>query len=314
MSRLGATDVLTRPRVGRVLTTLALGSHASPAMVRKRRDAFLRRLVKHAYDRVPYYRELFDKHRIRPGDIRSKADLDIVPPVTKEDLRQQPLQRITATGANLSELITRRTSGSDGSPLSVHRTWLEQNVLQLFRLRAQLGIGLRLSDRFVTLGVLRSPHPMDGKRVGRRLAALGVYRRWRLNVFEDPDALMSKLEELQPDVLGGYPGVLSQLAERLRGGSSRRLRPRFLLSGAEVLTPLLRHTIEGGFGVPVFDMYGCHEINLVAWECPHGGGLHTCDDAAVVELLQGRDPVSEGERGEVVITGLHSYAMPTIRY
>jgi phenylacetate-CoA ligase len=81
-----------------------------------------------------------------------------------------------------------------------------------------------------------------------------------------------------------------------------------------VLTPLLRRTIEDGFGVPVFDMYGCHEINLVAWECPGGGGLHTCDDAAVVEVLCGPRRAGEGERGEVVVTGLHSYAMPFIRY
>ncbi len=69
-------------------------------------------------------------------------------------------------------------------------------------------------------------------------------------------------------------------------------------------------------GSPIRDVYGSNEFNLLAWECPAGAGTyHICDDAVVLEVLgtDGRQ-VPIGQLGEVVITGLHSFAMPFIRY
>ncbi len=52
----------------------------------------------------------------------------------------------------------------------------------------------------------------------------------------------------------------------------------------------------------------------MAWECRHSGDLHTCDDGVLVEVLRDGRPAEPGERGEVVVTNLHAYAMPFIRY
>jgi phenylacetate-CoA ligase len=64
----------------------------------------------------------------------------------------------------------------------------------------------------------------------------------------------------------------------------------------------------------VFEFYDCHECNLIAWECPSGHGLHCNEDVAVIEILRDGRPAQVGESGEVVITSLHSYAMPLIRF
>ena len=42
--------------------------------------------------------------------------------------------------------------------------------------------------------------------------------------------------------------------------------------------------------------------------------LHTCDDSVFVEVLNGDRSAAPGEEGDVVVTALHSYAMPFIRY
>jgi phenylacetate-CoA ligase len=52
----------------------------------------------------------------------------------------------------------------------------------------------------------------------------------------------------------------------------------------------------------------------VAWECPQTGLYHVCDDNIVAEVVKDGHPVKEGESGELVITALHAYAMPFIRY
>jgi phenylacetate-CoA ligase len=85
-------------------------------------------------------------------------------------------------------------------------------------------------------------------------------------------------------------------------------------TGGEVLTPLMRQQIQDGFSVPVYDTYGTIEFNLLAWECRATGEYHSCDDGLIMEVLRDGVPVAEGERGEVVGTDLHSFAMPLIRY
>ena len=86
------------------------------------------------------------------------------------------------------------------------------------------------------------------------------------------------------------------------------------MSAAEVLTPAMRARMREVWRAPVLETYGSHEFNLIAWECPAGGGLHTCDDALIVEVLRGDRPAEPGEQGEVVVTALHALAMPFVRY
>jgi phenylacetate-CoA ligase len=90
--------------------------------------------------------------------------------------------------------------------------------------------------------------------------------------------------------------------------------PRLIFSGGEMLTPSMRMRLAEGFGARVFNIYGCHEFNLIAWECAHMGQLHLCDDNVIVEVLRDGRPVGPGEPGEIVVTGLHLYASPKIRY
>jgi hypothetical protein len=95
----------------------------------------------------------------------------------------------------------------------------------------------------------------------------------------------------------------------------RRIRPRLIFCGGEVLDAATRCTIEDAFSAPLVDFYGAHEFNLLAWQCPNGSVYHVCDDNVLVEIV-GEDgrAVRPGEIGEVVATSLHSYTMPFVRY
>jgi len=125
------------------------------------------------------------------------------------------------------------------------------------------------------------------------------------------------LAELQPEVITAYPSVLNRLAGRLDkkdGAAGVAVNPRFMMTGAEVLTPHHRSRITEAFGAPVYDVYSSCEFHIVGWECKRTGELHTSDDSTVVEVVAGGRQVAPGEEGEVVGTALHSYAMPIIRY
>lgn len=276
------------------------------------RDRKLRDLIRFTYQRVAFYRNRFDAVAVRPEDIQRAEDLAALPLLSKSELRDAPLLSRLADGADPAKLILHNTSGSSGEPFAVYRTRGEENLLQLLRLRAARQYGFRLLDRRADLTApLGGPHSDPVRRAASRLRLMPVEA---VDTTQDADDLLRQIVRIEPDVLTGYPGVLAHAAQRLPDRPNLRARPRFVVVGGEPLTPLMRKQLERGFDAPVYNMYGTNEFNLLAWQCPRGQHLHTCDDAVVVEILRDGEPVKEGEQGEVVVTGLFSKTMPFIRY
>jgi phenylacetate-CoA ligase len=297
-------------------TALAAHRHpgAGPAALRAFQDHALRRLVLHAYEQVPYYRALFDRHRLHPRHIRGTRDLELLPFTCKEEMRRRPESERIASGLDRDSLLRVRTSGSSGEPFTIRRTWLEDKVQYLLRLRAFRMLGIHPRDRLAVVGLTNRPGSGDAKHLGRALRALGFHRKQKIDALQEPDAMLRQLAELRPDVVIGFPGVLDRLTapelERLRSG----VRPRLILVGGEVTTTAMRARLRRAFDAPVLETYASHEFPLMASSCRHGPDLHVADDGVVLELLSDGRPALPGERGEVVVTNLHAYAMPFIRY
>ena len=297
------------------LASVVRGPRMTRVEVEHHQSRRLRALVAHAHATVPYYRRLFDQAGVSPERIRTTEDLGALPITEKSVLRSLPAEEVISSRFDPDRLIQSRTSGSSGTPLIVRRRWIEQNLLYLYSIRAWRSVGLKARDLRVGLGVVRRADPSDAKVVGSAVRSLGLYRRSVVDVFLPPEEALAQLEKVQPDVLHGYPSGLARVADLVHEKPSTNLQPRLLMAGAEVLTAPLKRRIEAGFGAPVYNMYGCHELNLVASECQPTGEMHTCDDALILEVvLEDGRPASEGERGEVVVTGLYSYGMPFIRY
>jgi phenylacetate-CoA ligase len=268
----------------------------------------------HAYKNVPYYRKLFDREGLKPDDIQTIDDLSKIPITSKKDLQLLPVEEVVARGVNPKNLIVRRTSGSTGEPFTIRRTWFEERLLGALRLRARHSLGLRTTDRTASIGLVRPTQHSDNQILMRIVQAFGLYNKVEISCLLPPEDIIGKLELFHPHVLSGFPGVISRLAQIVSDEGRLLFSPRFITVGAEVLTPLMRTQITKAFSAPVFDTYGSHEFNLIAWECKETGEFHTCDDGMIVEVLKHGRPAAIGERGVVVGTNLHSFAMPFIRY
>jgi len=275
----------------------------------------LHRLVAHAYENVPYYRRLFDRHGLRPDDIRGLEDLPKLPLTSKKELRELPVRDILSRGADGRRLYVVRTSGFSGEPFRFRRSLREHYVLHLFWHRAHSYIGLRMRDRRVSV-VYSREHSLNGRKLRYKalLNVFGIFPHFLVDCCLPPREILQALRRLRPGFLQGYPGVLSRVAELLSPEDRRRVRPRGIRVGGEVITPLMRRQITEGFGARVYDLYGCHEMGLIAWECRETGELHTCDDSLIVEVLSDGHPAAPGEEGELVATNLHAFTMPFIRY
>jgi phenylacetate-CoA ligase len=303
-----------RPELRPALAAAWRHARASRAELRAWQDARLRRLVLHAYESVPFYRRLFDRHRLHPRHIRGTVDLELIPTTDKAMLRREDPAGLLAKGLDPDSLLTVRTSGSSGEPFTIRRSWLEDKLQYLLRLRTFRSLGVRPRDRIVALGISGRPESGDTKLIGRSLRAFGIHQQELVDGLQEPARVAVQLREARPDVLIGLPGMLDRLTAPELADVIAGVRPRLVIIGGEVATPAMRLRIRETFAAPLYEKYASHECPLIAWECRHSGDLHTCDDGVLVEVLQEDRPAEPGERGEVVLTNLHAYAMPFLRY
>jgi phenylacetate-coenzyme A ligase PaaK-like adenylate-forming protein len=302
----------------RIASAVARHRTAPRAQIVKFQHARLRRLIAHAYDAVPYYRALFQRHHIRPEDIRTVSDLPLIPMSTRRDVQQASPSDLVARGLEPSRLITYRTSGSTGEPLTVRRTWLEERLNSAFRLRTLHDFGVRSRDMRVRLwaggGIMTPSGRPNREGLQRALRSLGLYRKAEVDYRISESKLLDRVAALRPDVLVGSPSVLARTGRAMKRERPGAIAPRLVISGGEVLLPLERQQISDTFRARVVDMYSSHELGLIGWECPRGAGLHVADDSLLIEVLTNGRPAEAGEAGELVATRLHAFAMPFIRY
>jgi phenylacetate-CoA ligase len=118
-----------------------------------------------------------------------------------------------------------------------------------------------------------------------------------------------------PDYLISIASNVQALARYCIRQGMRPPRLREVRTYGEALHPELRSVVRAAWNVPVTDMYSCREGGYLALQCPQHEHYHVQAEGVYLELLneQGR-PCVPGELGRVVITPLHGFAMPLIRY
>jgi phenylacetate-CoA ligase len=298
----------------RTIRRIRRHERASRDEIRAFQEARLRRVVSHAYAQVPWYRRLFDRHRLDPREIRGLEDLSKIPITTKQDLRPLPREERIAAAASERRLIRLRTSGSTGEPFFLWRSQAESRVFGALTIRSWRQHGWRRRD--VIARVLNRATP--GIRAPgslRMLARLsGTFRTHLVPSLRPATEVIQDLRALQPDLIFGLTGMMAHVGEQLTDEDRQFVRPRFVRVGAETLTPLMRRRIEEGFKTRLYETYGSWEFGLMASECPQTGLLHLSDDGMIMEILKEGRPARSGETGDVVGTALHSLAMPLIRY
>lgn len=278
------------------------------------RNRALQQLIRHAYARVPYYRSLFDRHNIDPDLIRCPEDLSAIPITTKEDLRRAGPKATVDSALDPDELHLVRTSGSTAKPFTVRRTYWEQITRFCYWLRAFRERGMRLTDRRTSVRFLGHAYRKKRSAWLRIFNLFGLLRHQLVECSLPAQEILKELRRDRPDVLGGSPSDLYEMARKVTQRDRELINPRYVGAGGETVTPGMRRCIEEAFGAPVYEGYGCNELNLIAWECVETGEFHTNDDALIVEIMTDGRPARPGEQGELVGTSLISYAMPFIRY
>ena len=269
----------------------------------------MRRIVRYAYENVPFYHRLLKEKLLKPDDIRTLDDLQKIPIVTRKDI-QNNLNDMISTKINRAHCVKKKTSGSSGVPLLILRDNDASNFKSAVSLRQFLECGGKLRDKQLQLrerGASSLPENLNKPFY----EPLGFLRTEWVKTGEILDGLVPYIKAYRPDVLIGYPGFLQLLAEKMKS----EVRVRIIFSTGEILSKHCRHVLSSSFGAKIIDSYGCAEAGDIAWECPEGHqGYHMNVDSVLTEFVQDGEAVAAGEDGEIVLTNLFSFAMPFIRY
>jgi phenylacetate-CoA ligase len=288
----------------------------TPSELGEFQDEKLRRLVRHAYRSVPFYRRRMREAGVRAEDIRGQKDLYKLPFVSKDDIRDNLYFDILSEDHEKSEMLRITTSGSTGEPFVCYADRAQLEFRWAATLRSQEWTGYEFGDRSVrlwhqTLGMSRS------QALREQLEAALVRRKF-IPVFEMSDDrladMVREIADWQPVLLDGYAEALDFLAHYLKTHGDVAVRPRAIMSSAQTLPQTSRRLIEEAFGCRVFDKYGSREFSGIAYECDAHAGHHVVGEGYIVEILRDGEPARPGEAGEVVITDLNNYCLPFIRY
>jgi phenylacetate-CoA ligase len=283
--------------------------------------ADLRRLVRHAYDNVPFYQRRFHAAAVGPEDIRWPDDLQRLPIVSRDEAREGFEERAAMAGATVD--IKKSTSGTMGKPLVFGYDLPSEHWRQAMKLRGYGWAGFTPGKRslhYWGAGPPATSAVKKAKVAADRLIKREHYVDCGIRGPAELERVVQLLERVRPDVLLCYSQAGADLARYVNENGRRRWPTIPVLCGAERLLPADRQALEQAFGPAVFETYGSREVMLMATECAAHQGLHISMENLVVEVVvrsgNGTPPrrANPGEVGEVVVTDLHNLGMPFIRY
>jgi len=265
----------------------------------------IKRAVRYAYERSPFYRTQFDTQRIHPADIRTLDDVAKLPFTTSTDLRDWR-KFLCVPESELAAVFT--TSGTTGEPKRVYYTWREMNAL------ANLGaVALRVRHAGRMVALIALPQGLwmgssEAQRVVERAGGLP------LSVGAgDPQEVVKGMRRFMPNVVISSPSYMTALTrEAERAGFKIPLK--LILLGGELLTDAHTARFHDYWGAQVYNTYGSTEIGggqtiaLPDCACLHLNDLHLFTE--IVDPVTGK-PSNEGE---LVFTTLTREAMPLVRY
>lgn len=122
-----------------------------------------------------------------------------------------------------------------------------------------------------------------------------------------------------PAYLSVEPVLLAEMLDAFAAGAPLPQGLKQVMTSGAPVTPALRRRARELLGASLRDRYACEEIGPVALQCPHDETdeppMHVCVANAVVEVLNSKNAAClPGRPGRVVVTGLHHWASPAIRY
>ena len=280
----------------------------------------VRRMIRYAYETVPYYREMMDRVKLRPGDIRNTADLARLPVIERIQLQQDP-DYFRSTAIPHDQSLMTRSGGSTGAARTIW--WDTAGMLQnAAHAERERSINAGLVGRFVNYRetVIGSPlfSDLDIQAIYRNNLLLPSRSRVQyqhLSILDSPARNVDLMNEFKPDVIRTYGSYLGRLFSYVHLSGVRFSAPKVVFYDADELLESARRLISGSFGVAVMSAYQAVEAFKIGFECGEHRGFHLNRDLYPVRIVNGDNAeVPHGESGDVLVSNLVNRATVLLNY
>jgi len=310
-------DMLTKRGISKEWRKMDKVDNATEEELLALQNKRLQALMQHCYANVPYYRRIFDERGLKPEDIQCREDLQKLPILTKQIVREH-FEELKAKNIDNYKIIKSSTGGSTGEPMQYLRNILSWNMQWASSFRAWDWYGFHVGERMMTIGgnslvkktSLLSPKQIFDKYIMRNMK--------RSSAEVDEAAMQAHYEAYmgyKPLALRGYASSMVIFARYIEEHQLPVLPMKCILTTGEILMPEYRKKLEEVFHCPVYDEYGAGDGGINAHECLLKDGLHISEETCVIEITDKEDNVlPDGEAGYVLSTDLGNYAFPFIRY
>ncbi|MDD3654961.1 MAG: AMP-binding protein [Desulfotomaculaceae bacterium] len=293
---------------------------ANSEVIREIQDQGLRRLVKHCWEHVPFYRRRWEKIGLHPDDIRGIEDISKIPVTNKSEI-ERDLKENPPFGTFQGDLPACRiqsSTGTTGMPKPFFQSKHDWDVIGNLWARRLNAQGVTAGDRvqvsltyalFIpgftsTEGIMKLGAmvvPVGSGAVTNTERQVTLARDWGATCW-----VMTPSFALH----------LADVAEKMGYDLKKDFQVKRLVHTGEPLPPAMRQRIEERWGIPAYDNWGSVETGAPTFECELKNGVHINEDAYYFEVIDPETGVRlpDGKEGLLTVTTLFKESSPLVRY
>lgn len=303
-------------RLAGLMRRLAASQWLAPDRIEAGQYAQLRLLARHAARHSPQFARRLAAAGLRADDLATPEGLRRLPPLRRRDVQAAGddlyCRDVPPGHAPLNET---RTSGSTGEPVVIRRTGVTSLIWAAMTLRDHYWHRRDFQGRLASIRANLSK-PVRATSWGQPASLLHpTGPSEAVPITTDIPRQVDWLRRFDPNYLIVYPNNLAALVRHCDERGIRFPGLRQIRTVGETLSPSLRQAVHSVLETPVADLYSSQEVGNIALQCPEGEGYHVMAESVLVEVLDDQGaPCSDGQVGRVVISDLHNFATPLIRY
>lgn len=273
----------------------------------------LKEVLDYSFQNIPYYQGIFKKMGASPEDIRTPADFEKIPLLTREILGNQA-EELLPIGIDMKKMTKVASSGSTGDPVSIYKTSRDFLIEEAFMYNQWARVGYKAKDSRVIIRGATLP----GNKMWDFTPSNNVWIFSSFHLSSDNIGLMvDKLNKIRPKFLHVYPSSLWVFTNLVIENNLKiGFVPQAILCGSEKLFDHQRKLFTEVYGCRCFTWLGLTEQTVLAGECEHSTELHIFPQHSYTELVDSSGQVitKPGISGRLVGTNLHRNTFPLIRY
>lgn len=224
--------------------------------------------------------------------------------------RQSPIEH--------GEIFSTTTSGSTGQPVTTQGTGLTQFFYNVLTLRDHHWHKRSVEGTHAIIRVLDFPAEGGVDRPDWGGPFNQIYTTGQsslISLLVDVSKQAEWLKRVNPHYLLTYPSNLKALLEIFAHEGAVLTNLQQVRTIGETLAPEVTEACRNVWNVPLVDLYSSQEVGYIAMQCPDGDCYHAQSENLLVEILdESGNPCTPGQVGQVVVTALHNFATPLVRY